>query len=206
MVEDATDAFEWVYENICKDIILGGSSAGGYLASTVSAFAKQSPFATLLIYGLLNFADKSYYEPGKTVFGQPPMDTSDTITMLDTATKDGKVIDGYQFPENPATDLRLGFVAAMHQDAIIPDYLTGISGLSKEIGKSGPLAIPDKFHKLFEPSFGLTSKFPPAVLIHGEDDIAALPNQGSDFEKKVEELGVKTHLELVPGVGHGFDI
>lgn len=133
-------------------------------------------------------------------------DISPISSKLDATAKEGIVLDRYAFPDDPPNDLRLGFVAAMYQDAILSDHPTGISGLSEEIKKSGSSTISQKFHRLFAASFAHTPKFPPIIIIHGEDDISVFLNQSSDFEMKLRGLGVKTHLEPVPGVGHGFNV
>ena len=206
VVEDVIDAFQWVQKNLGQTIILGGSSAGAFLAMTVSSLAQKPPVATLLIYGFFDLTDSRYLEPGTTVFGGPPIDTTPVIAQLDIASKNGTVLSGYPFPEDRSTDARLAFVAAMHQDAIFPDYVAGIPGLSKMISKSGPSAIPANARKLFAFTFSLTQKFPPTILIHGADDIAVFPNQSTKLEQKLKSLRVKTHLEVISGAGHGFDI
>lgn len=206
MIADATDVYKWVSDNIGPKIILAGSSAGGYLAMTVSALAEYPPIATLLIYGLLDFTDTRYTKTGRSVFGGPLINTAPVLAQFETAKKDGSVLSGYEYPKNPSIDQRLAFVAAMHQDAIIPDLLTGIHGLSERISKSGSAAIPGEFHMLFVQSFALNANVPPTVLIHGEDDIAVFPNQSIQMSQRLKELGVQTHLEIVPGASHGFDV
>ena len=58
--------------------------------------------------------------------------------------------------------------------------------------------------KQFSPMTYLTAKMPPTLLIHGDKDLLVPIQQSRFFQSKLNELGVKNNLIVVPGEGHGW--
>lgn len=205
VLADAVDAVKWVHENISHRIIIAGSSAGGYLALAAAAHHETpKPVAVLSIYGLLDPSGRRYIERGLPLRAPIP-DLQATLQDLDTATRTGKVIDGYPFPLSPPTDQRFKWICALHEDAKYPDQLTRIPDLAKEIASQGVSIIPEKYRVLFPVSFGLNKNFPPTILLHGKEDILVQYDQSTSVAEKMRSQGIDTHLELVEAEGHGFD-
>ncbi|KAL4998430.1 Alpha/Beta hydrolase protein [Aspergillus recurvatus] len=205
ILSDAVDAIRWVHSRISKNIIIAGSSAGGYLALASAADPTcPRPLAVLSNYGMLDPAGKRYVEPGRPL-RTPVSDLSAAIGDIRVAMQSGKVLDGYPFPVNPPADARFNWVKALHEAAIFPDVLTRAPGLAQRILKEGVEVIPAEYRALFPVSFALTGDFPPTVLLHGDADELVGFEQSQLAAEKLEGLGVDVHLERAAGQGHGFE-
>ncbi|KAL4989618.1 Alpha/Beta hydrolase protein [Aspergillus falconensis] len=205
ILSDAVDAIHWVHRNISKNIIIGGSSAGGYLALAAAANpTSPRPLAVLSNYGMLDAAGKRYIEPGQPLRA-PVSNLPAAIGEIQGAMQNGEVLDGYPFPANLPTDARFNWVKALHEAAIFPDVLTRIPGLAQQILKDGVEVIPAEYRALFPVSFALTNNFPPTVLLHGDADELVGFEQSQLVAEKLGQLGVDVHLERAAGQGHGFE-
>jgi acetyl esterase/lipase len=207
IVEDAIDAAVWVSKNVAPRILLAGSSAGGYLALAIAANRRAPPLlATLFIYGMLDLTASRYVRAGTNLGGAPPVETQELLEQVTVAMQSGDVIDGYEFPAQPPTDRRFRWVAALHQDAVIPDVLTRMPGLSQNIRELGAQVIPEQLRDLFPATFRLTKAFPPTALLHGDADILVDYRQSSGLAERLGTLGINVLLEKAVGQGHGFDV
>lgn len=207
ILEDAKDAALWVAKNVTPRIVLAGSSAGAYLALASAANSQTPPLlAVLSIYGILDLTAPRYIEAGTNFGGAPPVDTRERVEQVVAAMRTGDVLDGYPFPAQPPTDRRFGWVAALHQDALIPDILTRTAGLSQSIRMDGTHVIPENLRDLFPATFNLTKDFPPTVLLHGDADVLVGYHQSTGIAEKLSVLGVNVLLENAVGQGHGFDV
>ena len=102
-------------------------------------------------------------------------------------------------------DDRFRFVVALHLEALIPDYLTGIPGLSKSLAAEGLDAIPESERRLFISAFGYPAGLPPVFLLHGKDD-AAVPFEISEIAaEKLRQASVEVTVEFPNNAQHGFD-
>jgi acetyl esterase/lipase len=119
---------------------------------------------------------------------------------------DRKAISAYPPPENMESDLRFKVAASLHIDALFPDYMTGIDGLSREIANKGIDAIPEKHRRLFPLSFGDLAKLPPTFLLHGMNDSAVTVDCSVQAEKKLREAGVDVVKDFPEDGEHGFDV
>ncbi len=73
-------------------------------------------------------------------------------------------------------------------------------GVTKQ---SDPIAVKELARTL-SPIYGVTAKFPPTLLIHGDKDPLVPLQQSQRFDAKLTENGVVHKLIVVPGVGHGW--
>lgn len=135
----------------------------------------------------------------------PVEDEVKSLSEIDSVMQSGQVLDGYPFPANPPTDQRLKWIRTMHQAARYADVLTRCPGLAQRIAKEGTNAIPKEYRTLFPASFGLTSSFPPTVLLHGDRDDLVEFDQSSMVAEKLRALGVDTYFENAVGQDHGFE-
>ncbi|RSL58903.1 hypothetical protein CEP53_005994 [Fusarium sp. AF-6] len=212
-IEDAADAYKWVYSSlpdlICRpvdSILLAGSSAGAYLALNTALSAPKKPCALLLIYGMLNPATPRYTTPGMNIFGRPPVETGPILEAWPMKAQDDqrKPVSAYSVV-NPATDPRLALVAALHIDALFPDYMAGIAGLARKISIEGVSAIPQEHQCLFPLHFGDLSGLPHVMLLHGINDTAVPLDCSTEAEEQLKAAGVQVMTEYPPDAEHGFD-
>lgn len=158
----------------------------------------------LSIYGMLDPAGQRYIYPGTPLRG-PVDNIEEKVREINEAITSGKSIDGYPFPADASTDKRFAWISTLHQAAIYPDILTRVPGLSSRIAERGVSEIPEDVRPLFPASFGLKVGLPPMVLLHGDADVLVGVYQSILVAKKLKALGVRVHLELAKGEGHGFD-
>lgn len=207
IISDALDATRWASQNVAKNIILAGSSAGGYLAVATAADPQAPPLlAVLSIYGMLDLTSKRYIELGTNLGGHPPVDCRDAITAIEEAGTSGQAIDGYPFPIDPSTDKRFSWIRAIHQNALYPDLKSRTPGLSTQISSGGMEVISRDQKPLFPSTFNVTASFPPMALIHGDEDVLVPVDQSALLAEKLSAVGVKVLFERVAGQGHGFDV
>ncbi|KAH6685924.1 Alpha/Beta hydrolase protein [Plectosphaerella plurivora] len=219
-VEDAVDAYDWVLESLSSlldrpigPILVAGSSAGGYLALTTATAAsmspKKSPAGVLAVYGMLDPANERYTTPGTNIFGRPAVDVRPILNGFPKATASGtddrQVISAYAVSD-PATDKRFSLVSALHLDAIFPDYLTGVDGLSRAIATDGPGAIAKEHAALFPLNFGdFGPGFPPVMLLHGANDSAVPVSCSAVAAEKLRSCGISVVADFPVDAEHGWD-
>lgn len=213
-VDDAIDAYTWVASCLgveldieIESILLAGSSAGGYLAVTVAATVDHRPAAVLLIYGMNDPVGERYTTPGRNIFGRPAIETSPILARFPQPGErhNRPQISAYPLPTNMAEDKRFPLIAALHLDALLPDYLTGIAGLSRSIASHGIEAIPQQHRVLFPLTFASLKDFPPTVILHGRND-SAVPIEGSiKAAEALRNAGTLVYTEFPDDAEHGFD-
>lgn len=213
-VEDSVDAYQWVLSALpsvlsCSvdSVLMAGSSAGGYLALATATSVPKPPSALLLIYGMLDPGFDRYLTPGTNIFRRPPRETSSTLSNFPITRDDDdrKRISAYPLPGDPASDSRFALIGALHVDALVPDYITGVPGLSRSMRERGVEAIPHIHRNLFPLSFGDLSKLPPVLLIHGKGDSAVPADLSTRAAEVLRKAEVEVDLQLLPDVEHGFD-
>lgn len=212
-VQDAADAYKWIYSSLPEilgrpvdSVLLAGSSAGAYLALYTAISAPKKPSALLLIYGMLNPAGPRYTTTGKNIFGRPLVETGPVLEEwpMKAQGDERKPVSAYPVA-NPASDPRLALVAALHIDALFPDYMTGIAGLSRQIATEGVKAIPEGHRRLFPLHFGDLNGLPRVMLLHGINDTAVPVKCSTEAEEKFRASGVQVLTEYPPNAEHGFD-
>ncbi|KAL3430104.1 Alpha/Beta hydrolase protein [Aspergillus tetrazonus] len=205
ILSDALDAIRWVHKHISRNIIIAGSSAGGYLALASTANPTcPKPLAVLSNYGLLDPAGTRYVRPGQPLRA-PVSDLPAAVGDVQAAMQSKKVLDGCPFPTKYPADARFNWVKALHEAAIFPDVLTRVRGLAQQILQCGVKVIPAEYRALFPVSFGLTRNFPPTILLHGDADDLVGFEQSQLVAENLRELGADVLLERAVGQGHGFE-
>jgi acetyl esterase/lipase len=119
--------------------------------------------------------------------------------------EDRKTISGVSATD-PSFQRRFALVNALHKDALFPDYMTGMSGLSREIATKGTGVIPPEHACLFPLSFGDLSTVPPTLLLHGINDSAVPIEASKTAEQKLRAAGVEVFCEFPEDGDHGFDL
>lgn len=215
-LEDAVDAYEWVLSSLPQilgrtidNVLLAGSSAGGYLALATAATVTKQPSALLLIYGMLDATFSRYTTPGTNIFGKPVVETASILADFPKAGQgdDRPVLSGYALdPGNAIEPPRVTLASALHIDAIYLDYMTGVEGLGQAVAKEGIAAIPQQHKNLFPLAFGDLTKFPRTMLLHGKNDSAVPAEPSMQAAEKLRAAGVQVSTEFPEDGEHGFDI
>ncbi|KAK7398524.1 hypothetical protein QQX98_012100 [Neonectria punicea] len=204
-VDDAADAYEWVSKRLSAELnisigplILSGSSAGAYLALTVASFTPTKPRALFLLYGMLDPADERYTTKGTNVLGLPPVEAGPVLAQFDSGGNEKEVArSGYPWPDDLATDSRFGLIMALHMEALIPDRMTGIDGLSKEIAIRGQkTSIPASAQRLFPKAFADLSGLPSTFIFHGKNDNVVPCRLSRSTAEVLQVLGVDVTTEF----------
>ncbi|KAF9888041.1 hypothetical protein FE257_009305 [Aspergillus nanangensis] len=208
ILSDCIDAATWTAGNIARNLILAGSSAGGYLAVATAAHPRAPPISAVLsIYGMVDLTEKRYITPGRGLRGNDA-NLPTTLREIESAMgEEGTAVDGCPFPSSSETTVRrMGWVSALHEAAWYPDILTRIPGLAERIRAEGVAAILEKWRVLFPLAFGMTGGFPPTAILHGDEDVLVGMEQSHVLAERLDCLGVNVLLEKVTGEGHGFDV
>lgn len=215
-VEDAADAYGWVcstlpglIERSISSVLVAGSSAGAYLALTTSVTARERPSGLFLVYGMLDPLGERYTTPGLSLDGEAPIETGPVLKEFPMARPDGeetrKSITAFP-TQHPDIEKRFNLCKALHIDAVFPDYMTGINGLSRAIAEKGMDAIPGEHAILFPLSFGNLGDVPRTMILHGLND-ALVPADASKLaEEKLRAAGVEVLAEFPEDAKHGFDV
>lgn len=206
VLSDCIDAATWTAANIANKLILAGSSAGGYLAVATAAHPRAPPISAVLsIYGMVDLTDERYIRPGRGLRGSDE-NLAATLSEIESVMVGSTVVDGCPFPSSsPTTARRLAWVSALHEAAWYPDVLTRIPGLAERIRAEGLAVIPQRWRALFPLAFGMTEKFPPTAVLHGDEDVLVEFKQSEILVKRLKSLGVDVLLENAAGEGHGFE-
>jgi acetyl esterase/lipase len=217
-VNDNVDAYTWATTSLARElgitdlgpILLSGSSAGGYLALTTGTALLSRPVtppaALLLIFGVLEPADERYTTKGMNIWNRPPVDCAPTLAKVAEAQGSGTdpVLSGV--PEGSAGEpWRQDLITAFHVEALFPDYMTGVSGLSAAMAREGPKAIPEAHRDLYVIAFEKCKGLPTTIILHGQNDSAVPFKQSELAAAGLERLGVKVQKEFPEDGEHGFD-
>ena len=76
----------------------------------------------------------------------------------------------------------------------------------KEVIGHAPIDEPREIFDHLCPIRNITPSYPPTLLIHGDQDTDVPYERSVEMAKKLEEVGVKHKLVIVPGKGHLFEL
>ncbi|RAL15189.1 alpha/beta hydrolase [Aspergillus homomorphus CBS 101889] len=220
-VADAVDAYQWVRTSLASTlqhlspgpVIAAGASAGAYLALTSASQAEHKPDALLLLYGMLDPLHEHFTHPVDNFFGMTPSDSRPFFDAWAAGQqKDdpaATVRTGYPIPADPSTDARMGLIAALHGQALLPDYMAGVPGLAGRVrdGSGGEVVdlVPEKARGLFAIACGRVAGLPPTAVVHGRNDVGVPVTISLSATETLRRLGVQVHAEFPDDAPHGFD-
>ncbi|EXJ69408.1 uncharacterized protein A1O5_07444 [Cladophialophora psammophila CBS 110553] len=203
VVQDAVDTYQWVLHSLSThlDIQCLWLSRND---DCESRWAKTGRSVVNLRHA--RPLNALYTTKRANIFGQPHIDTAPVIEQL-TALRQSRpqVLVGYPWPADPSRDPRFAIIATLHIEALFPDFIAGVPGLSEAVAEQGVNAVPPAQRHLFPLSFGGSSKFPPTVLFHGKNDSAVPWHLSQVAWEKLCEHGVDVYIEFPPDAEHGFD-
>lgn len=91
------------------------------------------------------------------------------------------------------------------QQGDVLDYYTGEHGISETIRKNPSQGLELLRETALFPQFGVTSNWPPSLLVHGTDDTAVPIHDSQHMMKLIESVGTDVKLVPVEGKEHSFD-
>ncbi len=190
IIEDLKDAYRWVRKEGPKRfkldadrIAVVGHSAGGYLTLMAGFCLEPLPKALVSFYGYGDIAGDWYAKPDPYYSRQPAVPKDEAYS----------VIGGPAISENgPGTRFR--FYLYCRQNGLWP----------KDVAGFDPGKDPRKFDP-YCPVRNVTSKYPPALLLHGDKDTDVPYAQSIQMAAELKKHGIEHELITIEGGGHGFD-
>jgi acetyl esterase/lipase len=204
MVTDVKRAIVWMKEHAgtyCinpKNIVVGGSSAGGHLAllaaytssdprfTTIDLDGKDSSVSAVIALYASNDLAALYYHTNQhlTTRAAPGRAKKPVPTKL----------PGWVIKKMGDDYHRLGFDKGFENAGALAPLLGG-----------HPEECPDVY-ALFSPATHVHRGCPPTLLVHGEDDIMAPANTTRSLYTRLAKEAVPTVLHILPQTDHAFDM
>ena len=190
ILEDLRDAFKWVRTKGSslagidpRRIGVVGHSAGGYLALMSGVCVKPRPKAIVAFYGYGDIAGEWYSRPDPFYCQKPAVPKDEAYASVGHGT-----ISETTAPE------RYKFYLYCRQNGLWPKEVAGHD--------------PDLDSKAFDPFCpirNVTRKYPPTLLLHGDQDTDVPYEQSVLMAKMLQRLQVEHQLITMTNRGHGFD-
>ncbi|OPA73784.1 hypothetical protein BVG16_27275 [Paenibacillus selenitireducens] len=188
IIEDIRDALTWVkntaiqwYDFDASQIILMGSSAGGYLSLLAGTMGFKAK-AIVSFYGYGDILGDWLANPSEHYCSRPMVHRSNAYELLG----DREITDG-------SWD-RFNYYLFCRQQG---NWVSEVTGYDRIRDKA-------KLTRM-NPIQNLTSEFPPTLLLHGNQDTDVPYEQSVIMNEKLQEYGVDTRLITIEGGDHGFD-
>ncbi|WP_313637134.1 alpha/beta hydrolase [Paenibacillus sp.] len=182
IVEDIQDALKYV-QNINRDFVIVGGSAGGYLALLMGTLSLK-PKAIVSLYGygdlLADWAEKqSAHYKAKTLVDQS--DALQVVGSRNAIVTEGKIN-------------RFLFYLRCRQQGTWIEEITGMDTIRdrEEIGA-------------YCPARHVSADFPPTLLIHGDHDKDVPYQQSLLMSESLTQAGVYNERIIIPQADHLFD-
>ncbi len=191
ILDDLRDAWAWTGAKAATEfridpsrIAVVGHSAGGYL-TLMSGFALQPrPRALVSFYGYGDIAGDWYSRPDPFYSKMPAVPKEEAY----------RVVGGRVVSESAGGDQRGRFYLYSRQNGLWPLAVAGLD----------PHQNPKAFDP-FCPERNVTGQYPPALLLHGDNDTDVPYEQSVRMARELERRGVEHQLITIPGGPHGFD-
>jgi acetyl esterase/lipase len=191
IIEDVRDAVTWVrtrgpelFRIDPNRLAVVGHSAGGYLA-LVSGFAVEPPPRALVAFYGYGDVDGDWYAKPDPFYRRtrPLVSKEDAYKAVGTK----EVTDG-------TVKGRGDFYMYCRQNGLWPREVVGLD----------PKKQPREFDR-FCPVRNVTKKYPPTLLLHGDNDTDVPYRQSVTMAAELKRVGVDHELISIKGGGHGFD-
>lgn len=189
IVEDVRDAIKWIrlktsewYDMDTEQLILMGSSAGGYLSLLLGTMVDINPVAIISMYGYGDILGEWYSEPSE--FYQKR-------SMVDLITAEQFV---GKYGTTDGSSERFMYYLHCRQHGV---WVEKISGMSKVENMDALKAL--------NPIDNLDSNFPPTIFIHGDCDTDVPYEQSVMMHQRLKSIGAETEMVTITGADHGFD-
>lgn len=190
IIEDVRDAFDWVrgsgpslFDADPGRVGVVGHSAGGYLTLMSGFCVAPRPRALVSFYGYGDIVGPWYSQPGP-FYRQQPLVTED----------DARSGVGDRAISEDRGSGRERFYLYCRQQGLWP----------REVAGRDPAAEPGFFTR-FCPVRNVDPRYPPTLLLHGDQDTDVPYEQSVMMAQALDSAGVRHELITIPGGGHGFD-
>ena len=183
IVADIRDAIGWIHERGWQRLGVVGHSAGGYLALMSGTFEAR-PQAIVSFYGYGDLVGPWYSEPDPFYCKKPKV-------------KKEEAFEYYSGPPVTAIEQRKGrgpFYLYCRQNGLWPNY----------IGGRDP-AEDLEFFTPYWPEQIVNSSFPPALLLHGDEDTDVPCELSVRMSRQLTDAGVENELIVIREGGHCFE-
>ena len=188
--------------------------------------ASPRPVALLSLYGMVGdffvsqestrprcftllsfFSSKTdhYLNARTTPFGSEFVDPTSIPEYLFPRSIQRPTVAVYPIADHPPDSPRLKLSQLLLDKGEWLDYYTGDHQLSERL-RASPSAesVPSKHTSLF-PQFGITSSWPPTLMVHGLCDNSVSIDSSLHLQSLLEAAGVEVHLKAIEGQDHLFD-
>lgn len=195
IIGDIQDAWRWIHESgpalfsiDPKRIGVIGHSAGGYLALMTGFCVQPRPRALVAFYGYGDITADWYSRPDPYYCQFPPVHEREIEQLVGSTEFTGTRFEG------DVHNNRWRFYLYCRQQGIWPFAVGGYD----------PAKEPDWF-TAFCPARNVTPDYPPALLLHGDQDTDVPVQQSEQMAELLRQQGVEHELVVLAGKGHGFD-
>jgi len=190
ILEDLRDAFRWVRSHgpelagIDRERIgVVGHSAGGYLALMSGVCVRPRPNAIVAFYGYGDIAGDWYSRPDPFYSQKPAVAKAEALAAVGRS-----ILSETTAPE------RFRFYLYCRQNGRWPDEVAG----------HDPITEPKAFDR-FCPLRNVSKKYPPTLLLHGDQDTDVPYEQSALMARELERQRVEHLFLTMTNRGHGFD-
>ncbi|MBI4657547.1 MAG: alpha/beta hydrolase [Verrucomicrobia bacterium] len=190
IIEDLQDAYQWVrtkgpdlFQIDPDRLAVIGHSAGGYLTLMSGFCLSPRPKALVPFYGYGDIVGEWYSRPDPFYNRQPAVPKDEAYQAV-----------GKQIISEGSGGKRFRFYLYCRQQGLWP----------KEVAGLDPEKDPSAFDR-FCPVRNVTAEYPPALLLHGDQDTDVPYQQSVLMADELKRLGVEHELITMKGRGHGFD-
>ena len=204
MIHDVKRAIAWMKENAHSykvdpnQIILGGGSAGGYLALMAAYTSSESRFTPAELEGKNLDCHAVIAEYPATDLAALYYHTNQHLTTRSVQGKPKKKVPtempGWMKKRLGKDFHRLGFDKGFENVGTMPPLMGG-----------HPDECPDRY-ELFSPITHVTSTCPPTLLIQGSHDIMAPVRATRLLYYRLIAARVAAIMHILPQTDHGFDL
>jgi acetyl esterase/lipase len=188
IIEDIRDALQWVRTSVCPAyglnpdrIALLGCSAGAYL-SLLAGTMEWRPQAIVSLYGYGDIVGDWITKPSPYYCHRPlvsPALARDRVGNTELAEGDWSRFDYYLY---------------CRQNGVWLEEVTGLDRNrdARLLDSMNPMRL-------------LTERFPPTLLLHGDQDTDVPYDQSVAMNLALQKLGVDSELITIEGADHVFD-
>ncbi len=185
IIHDIRDSLIWAKETLTQHIaydqhqvIVIGSSAGGYLALMTGTFDVK-PAAIISFYGYGSILGEWYHTPSE-YFNKMPQ-VNETLAK--------QLIQNKPLAEAPIT-ARYAIYLFCRQRGVWPNYVT--DSTATDLAPYCPINLVDE-------------SYPPTLLLHGDADEDVPYIESVNMQKVLEQYHIKNKLITIPNGKHQFD-
>jgi acetyl esterase/lipase len=188
IVQDVQDAITWVkgegaatFGWDANRVAVMGGSAGGYL-SLLSGTFEVKPQAVVSFYGYGDILGDWYTQPSPFYCGWAPISREEAESAVGGAAK------------SSGGRKRYTYYFYLRQQGIWPEAVSG-------------WRLPEERERFLRycPAANVSPAYPPALLLHGDQDTDVPYEQSLEMARALERGGIQHELVTVQGAGHGFD-